>query len=342
MPQLKLSIVIPTRNRAAMLYDTLQSVLAAYEELYKNVECLLIDNGSSDDTAHVVANFAHSAPFTVRYVFEACPGLHVGRNLGAQLASGEILAYLDDDVIVAPGWFTAVMQNFTSQPDLALLGGPCVPRWESPPPSWVEKFRVPCGENGWMISPLSLVMYSDSQCAIPGQFVFGCNYCVRKDVVLSTGGFHPDGMPPQLLKFRGDGETGMACWIEAHGLSIRHDPNVRVEHRVPGNRMTARYFLGIYKRNGISAAYALTRDCEGTSLGIVKNIAKHFISVGMTMLGVVKSAIRKRSALPDIFLSYAHMVCITHSFKVLFSKKLRGWVVQKSYFLQDPCPYWKK
>lgn len=325
-----------------MLRDTLKSLLFACKGLEKNVECIVIDNGSVDATRDVVEKLASTAPFTIRYIYEACPGLHVGRNLGAQLAQGNILAYLDDDVIVAPEWLTAVIQNFTSQPDLALLGGPCVPKWECPPPSWVKNFSVTCGENGWMISPLSLVTYSDRQCAIPGQFVFGCNYCVRKNVVLSTGGFHPDGMPPYLLKFRGDGETGMACWIEAHGLSIRYDPNVRVEHRVPQNRMTARYFLGIYKRNGISAAYTLTRDCEGTSHGIVKKIAKNFLSVGMAMLGVVKSVIRKRSVLPDIFLSYAHMVCIIHMFKALFSKKLKEWIVQKSYFLQDPCPYWKK
>lgn len=336
------SMIIPTKNRDHMLRDTLKSLLSACSGFENSVECIVIDNGSVDTTRDVVEKFSSTAPFTIRYIYEECPGLHVGRNLGAQLAQGNILAYLDDDVIVSPGWLSSVIQNFTLEPDLALLGGPCIPKWESSPPSWVQKFRLPCGENGWMISPLSLVVYSDRQCAIPGQFVFGCNYCVQKDVVLSAGGFHPDGMPLHLLKFRGDGETGMACWIEARGLSIRYDPNVMVEHRVPANRMAARYFWGIYKRNGVSAAYTLTRDCKGTSLGIVKNIVKYFIFVGMAMLGVVKSAIRKRNALPEIFLSYSHMICIAHLFKIFFSKELRKWIVQESYFLQDPCPYWEK
>lgn len=336
-----LSVIIPTRNRCEMLRDVLESLALEIDE-NTSTEIVVIDNGSTDATRDVVTAFTESAACPVIYHYEAQPGLHVGRNLGIQLARGNVLAYLDDDVLVTSGWLSAIMRSFTAQPDLAILGGPCPPKWEAAPPSWIKSFRVPCGENGWMIPPLSLVMYSDKRCVIPGQLVFGCNYCIRKDVALSAGGFHPDGMPTHLLRYRGDGETGMTEWAESRGLGVWYDPQVRVEHRVSRNRLTLRYFSKIYQRNGVGAAYTLARSCQCATGTMFKNIATCLWSACINIVQMLKAAIGQKNILPIALSCYANITCVAQLCKILFSKNLQCWVRQESYFIEDPCPYWDK
>lgn len=338
--KLFLSIIIPTRNRVTYLMDTLSSLIMGYSG--QLIEVLVIDNGSSDGTAEAIAEFAKSAPFRCHYHFAPCPGLHVGRNLGMQLAKGEILAYLDDDVFISSGWIDGVIYNFSTQPDLALLGGPCLPRWEVEPPSWVESFKVPCGKNGWVLWPLSLVNYADTRCVAPGGYILGCNYCVRKKVAQAAGGFHPDGVPSYLLKYRGDGETGMAIWIDGQDFMICYDPQVMVEHRISKNRLTFSYFRKIYQRKGLSDGYTLARKNACIISLLLKRAIAHIKYTCADILRAIKFSVMGKSPLPLILAAYANAVCAKHLLSISVSKKLQQWVLQKKYFIDDPCAYWKK
>ena len=86
------SVIIPTYNRAEYLKLALKSVL---EQTYKNIEVIVVDDGSTDKTSEVVANFNDSR---VKYFYQKNTGLPaVPRNLGMQKASGEYIAFLDDD-----------------------------------------------------------------------------------------------------------------------------------------------------------------------------------------------------------------------------------------------------
>ena len=209
---IKVSIIIPTCNRANYLIDTL-STLRMMSEI-SSAELIVIDNGSTDRTREIVETFIKESPIPCRYVYEPTPGLHVGRNLGAQLAQGEILAYLDDDVFVDPDWLTGIQDAFTNYPGLALLGGPCLPHWESQPPQWILDLKSLSSDGGWVLSQLSLLDldYQDPAPCSPWH-VFGCNFIIRKSVLFAAGGFHPDGMPDHLLRYRGDGESYISRYI---------------------------------------------------------------------------------------------------------------------------------
>lgn len=332
------SIVIPTRNRAETLHDTLESIAQDYAE--QSIELLIMNNGSTDRTVQVAHEFSKKVSFNCYCHTIPCPGLHVGRNLGAQLANGKLLAYLDDDVLVQKGWLAAIIERFTADRGLALLGGPCLPHWEAGPPSWVEQFRENSGGGGWVMPPWSLVEYSHEFGPIPGVFVFGCNYIIQKDIVLAAGGFHPDGMPAHMLRFRGDGETGLSAWIEKSGLTIKYDPRVCILHRVPKERLSKNYVMGIYKRNGFSAAFTQARASNGRNL--YKPLMNSFIESNITILKIVKRYILKKPFLLLLALYYSQLICIFHLIKIFSSKELKQWVTQKTYFVDDPCPYWRK
>ena len=96
------SVVVPTFNRDPLLVPTLDDLLAQRADVAHEV--IVVDNNSTDGTSARVHSYAARTGGHVRYVFEGRQGLSVARNAGIGAARGEIIAFLDDDVRVHPGW----------------------------------------------------------------------------------------------------------------------------------------------------------------------------------------------------------------------------------------------
>jgi len=257
---IELSVIIPTRNRADYLKDALESILnqtldsSAYE-------IIVINNGSTDRTQQVVEQLNHVHNNRIQYFYEASPGLHVGRHLGAQEARGNILVYADDDIIAFPGWLESVQSTF-SDPEVALVGGKNLPRWEGDVPDWVAFFETK-EEYGWTIGNLSLLDFGDVSKEIPAYYVYGCNFSVRKSIMYECGGFHPDSVPQELIRFRGDGETALSLAIAERGYKTIYEPGAAVYHRVPPERLTIEYFCRRAYNQGVSDSYTRIRMYDG-------------------------------------------------------------------------------
>src|SRR5262245_3392596 len=129
-----ISIVIPTFNRSSLLRRTLES-LALSIPCSEAVEILVIDNVSTDKTAETFNEIRLGfTRHNWRYFFEAVPGLLAARHRGYQESKGAILAYLDDDVLLAADWLNGLKDAF-SDPMAALVGGPSRPHYENDPPA---------------------------------------------------------------------------------------------------------------------------------------------------------------------------------------------------------------
>lgn len=87
----RVSVIIPTYNRSPMLKEAICSVLS---QTYHDLEVLVVDDGSSDDTAEVVQNFDDQR---VRYLYQENSGRSAARNHGMKVATGDFLSLLDDD-----------------------------------------------------------------------------------------------------------------------------------------------------------------------------------------------------------------------------------------------------
>ena len=88
------------------------------------VEVIVVDNGSTDRTeATFKAARGAFSKHKWRYVYEPMPGLLSGRHRGAREAKGDVLAYLDDDVVLAPTWLEALEEAFRDR-KAVLVGGP--------------------------------------------------------------------------------------------------------------------------------------------------------------------------------------------------------------------------
>jgi len=116
-----ISVVICTRDRT----DYLEVCLEAIQRLeYENLEVLVVDNAPSNERTRelVRENFPG-----FRYVLEPRPGLNWARNRGIEEASGEIIAFTDDDAVVDGGWAQAIAMVFMEAPEAMAVTGLVVP-----------------------------------------------------------------------------------------------------------------------------------------------------------------------------------------------------------------------
>jgi glycosyltransferase involved in cell wall biosynthesis len=115
------SAIICTRNRAGGL----AKALAAMSSLGRDghpFELIVVDNGSKDETKTTVSLYQETAPFPVIYKFEPRVGLSNARNCGLRHASGDVLAFTDDDCYVHQDWLTSLASVFSGGPP-RLIGG---------------------------------------------------------------------------------------------------------------------------------------------------------------------------------------------------------------------------
>jgi hypothetical protein len=112
-----ITIVLATRNRATLLRRAIESVLA---QTHREWELIVVDDASTDDTLTVIKSIRDPR---VRLVQGDGSGAAWARNVGLREASGSIVAFLDDDNVMAPGWLRAVAVAFQERPELSAVYG---------------------------------------------------------------------------------------------------------------------------------------------------------------------------------------------------------------------------
>lgn len=92
----KVSVIIPTYNRARFIKEALDS---AIKQTYKDIEIIVVDDGSIDDTKDILSQYIKKYPDRVMYFYQKNKGVSYARNLGIRKARGEYIAFLDSDDI---------------------------------------------------------------------------------------------------------------------------------------------------------------------------------------------------------------------------------------------------
>ncbi len=116
----KVSVVVVTRNRAKTLQHCLGSLAAQTHDLY---ELVVVDNNSIDQTKIVVSNFSKSVNFPVKYFTEFCIGYPYVYNRGITEATGQYVAFIDDDCVAECHWYANILKVVSNIPNVtAILG----------------------------------------------------------------------------------------------------------------------------------------------------------------------------------------------------------------------------
>ena len=114
----KISLVTPSLNQGKFIEATIQSVLS---QNYPNLEYLVMDGGSSDNTIDVLKSYSSQ----LQWVSEKDKGQTDAINKGLRIASGEIVAYLNADDLLLPGTLLKIAQLFMEHPQTMWITGQC-------------------------------------------------------------------------------------------------------------------------------------------------------------------------------------------------------------------------
>lgn len=117
-PSPAVSVIMPTWNRASVVGAAIRSVQAQH---FSDWELIVVDDGSTDDTAAVMSSF--TADPRIRYIKRPHAGQCAARNHGQSVANGSLIAYLDSDNIWYPGFLAAAVAVFAGRSDVDCLYG---------------------------------------------------------------------------------------------------------------------------------------------------------------------------------------------------------------------------
>lgn len=118
---IKLSVIIPTYNRAALLETALRKVLNQTFSVCA-YEVIIVDDGSTDNTQAVLVRLS-SEYANLRHFSQANQGPAAARNLGIRHAKGQVVAFTDDDCEVNRDWLRTIWREFFANPALVALQG---------------------------------------------------------------------------------------------------------------------------------------------------------------------------------------------------------------------------
>lgn len=228
-PPLKVTVAIPTYNRADFLRQTLAG-LTTQQFPRDHFEILVIDNNSRDHTAAVVAEFAaaHPAP---RHVTETKQGLDHARNRAIAEARGEIIVFGDDDILVRPDWLAQMAVPLLADAGtrrIGAVGGEVIPVFPDGLPEWVREWHAP------------LAFRADTGPLEPRHSPMGANLAFPKWVFDQLGLFHT-ALDRAAGNYFSGGDSEMVRRVRQAGLEVWFAPAAAVQHQMPASRTTFRY-----------------------------------------------------------------------------------------------------
>jgi GT2 family glycosyltransferase len=203
------TVIIPTQRRPQYLEVALASITPQAAALDAGV--LVVDDGGDAATQAVAARFGVEV-----LVLEPARGLNAARNAAAGHVGSELLAFVDDDVRVRPGWLAALLEAHEREPpEVGVLTGPIVARIED------HAYRT-CGREGLPITFLDL-----GPADADAPHAWGANMAVRRSALELVGPFD------EALGIYGDEQEWQARLLSAGGR-MRYIAAAALEHRRAG------------------------------------------------------------------------------------------------------------
>lgn len=169
---MRLSVVVCTRSRAPQLRACLERIgrLSGTAPW----ELVVVDNGSTDETAAVLRQFRRVSPHLLTVVEEPRPGLGRARNRGWRAAAGELIAFTDDDCYPADDYLNQIVACF-EDPRLGFLGGRIL---------LFDPTDLPI-----TIQELDQRVEIDPKAFLRAGLIQGANFAFRREVLEAIGGF---------------------------------------------------------------------------------------------------------------------------------------------------------
>lgn len=266
MPK-SVTIAIPTHNRARTLSETLDSLKLIAIPEDTALECVVIDNASTDDTPRVVEAAANSSPpFPIRRVLEPRQGSSFARNRAVDGARGDFIFFLDDDATADREWLRAMLSALETR-GLDAACGMVLPRWSTPPPPWL-------GPRLWVklaVHDRATLESASANEVEALQNYFSANVGFRRSAFERFGRFREDLGVVGKNPMSGE-DTELFARIIGNGGQMGFVPGAIVHHLIGPERMTPEYLRRKSFAYGFGSAIA-----GGKSHNRLDKLAKNLI-----------------------------------------------------------------
>lgn len=233
----QVSVIIPTYGRPSLLMEAVTSVLDNY---WPDFELLVIDQ-DPDKQLQAILSKKFNNDSRIKYLFLDYAGASRARNMGIKHSRGEIIAFVDDDLEVAPEWLSSYVNAFSEiKPTPGMIQGRVDPLWLFPRPEWFPE------ERDYLLG-----LYDKGNILMPmpeGDLPFTANCAITRKILYEVGlfderlGFSYDRKISHLA-----GEDSLlSLKVKQTNCSIYYHPGARAEHKISSNKLTKKYFI---KRN---------------------------------------------------------------------------------------------
>ena len=229
---MRVTIAICTWNRSADLDKTLNEFPSLVIPEGIEWEILVVNNNCTDNTDEIIAR--HSTHLPIRRCFEPTPGHSSARNCAMAHATGDLIIWTDDDVLVDPKWVSEYVAAAQAWPEAQFFGGIIEPHFAEPPPTWIKR------NIEILNGPFAIRDFGDEVRPLaPDEFIFGANMGFRRDTLLATRFDTSLGRVGNQL-ISGD-DMAMVQKFRDRGLQGIWIGTSRVQHMIPLSRMQVAY-----------------------------------------------------------------------------------------------------
>jgi glycosyltransferase involved in cell wall biosynthesis len=252
--------VIVTSYTLGRLEDTFELLDSMKAQTYPNTEIIFVAERSEELYERVRAYANEENTPNMRVVYnDGEPGLSASRNLGIKNAHGDIIGFIDDDVLPFPDWAEEMVKTYE---DNSIVGvtGPAFPLWEDESMFWFPE------ELYWIIGCSAWCNWDEKR---EVRNVWGMNMSFKKEALNLAGTFSTSIGGVQGRRLHGEEDDLSLRMRRITKKSIVYNPKVRVKHRVYGHRLTSRfiarnsYWIG-YTRHMLKRLYP--KGDEGKNL----------------------------------------------------------------------------
>jgi glycosyltransferase involved in cell wall biosynthesis len=278
------SVVIATRDRAALLAQTLAH-LARQRPGPVAWEVVVVDNGSRDRTADVLRHPPPALPLVA--LAEPLPGKNRAINRALDHARGSLLVFSDDDVIPEPDWIAAMTAAAARWPDDDVFGGEVRLAFPEGTPAWLREPFHPA---------LNFARYAADEPEGPtSRLPNGPNFAVRARALAAlrfAETIGPDGSGAYAM----GSETEMLERLRARGARFIYVPGAVVQHVVQPHQLEPRYLLGRSYRLG--RGEVRRRGGRGAAaprlMGAPRHLWREIAAAGAAYLASLPGGARRR------------------------------------------------
>ncbi len=303
VPAPSVTVVVPTCGRTQTLGRTLDS-LAGLD--YPDCEILVVDNAPHvPETARLVAERAARQP-QVRYTSERRAGVAHARNRGLAEASGEIVAFVDDDVTVDKQWLQALVDAFMDEDVAAVTGQVLAGELETPAQVWLERyggFGKGCQprrftKSGFETIDQGLVrrVQVDTRSLypyLPGTYGSGANMAFRADSLRQAGGFDP--LLGSVGAVRAGEDIDVLMRLVLSGQTLVYEPGAIVWH---AHRREIRALRRTLYHYGVGLSAVMVKCLVSDAAGRYEILRRLPRGIAYTLLPRSEKNQRKRGGYP--------------------------------------------